>query len=550
MALESLRLSFILEAERRGLLPLDQPGYAAIALSRHGPAHLQALQGLLTGGDPAMGLPSFRGTLLDPAVGGPFSPLPITTLDETLRTTRGWDLHAVGARHEAGLAARAVRKQQGSYFTPEAIADRLVAEALSHGTPRIHDPAMGCGAFLVSALRRLAADAAPAERARLALNCLHGTDRDPVAVGLALLGIWLEIGDPTLAPRELQRNLRVADGLLDWPEGIEVVLGNPPFLNVERLDAAERAALRSRFPGLRGRFDLFVCFVEQALDRLPPGGRLGLVLPRAFLSEEYAEGTRARLLHEAQVLEVRENPAFCPIPTISLLARAGAAPRDHVVRLQPAASVPQALFERMPGLVLRTDRSAQELEEALRLFADGMPLGRVAIATWGVRGVPISRFHLEAQEGPDDRPLLKGDCLRDGRLTWRGKYLRYRPADLYRPLFPELFERPKIVVAKVTGARGLEAAIDRDGYYTDDSLICLQPKYQLADLDPTVARRHRLALDPADVELSRSYPLETILRALQSPETRHVFDTLLGSGLNVYPAALKRLPIRIGSDRA
>lgn len=537
MALERLRLAFVLAAERRGLLPLQ-----ADALTRDG-SGLDALQARLTRGDD--GLPSFAGTLLDPAVAGPLVPQPLEALEETLQATSGWDLHAVGTLYEGMLAARAVRTQQGSFFTPRAIAEGLVATALDGlAAPRLLDPAMGCGAFLVAALRRLATGG---DRTRLALACLHGRDQDPVAVGLAVLGLWLEIADPTLDPRALLTNLRVADGLAPI-RGFDVVLGNPPFLSVERLAAPRRAELRARFAGLRGRFDLYVCFVQAALDALGPGGRLGFVLPRAFLSEDYAASTRARLLGQTSLVELAETPPFCPVPTVTLVAQRGRPAERHAVAVHAGSvghRVPQALFERMPGLVLRTDRSAQELESALDLFEAGLPLGRVAIATWGVRGVPIARFHLEAPELLEDRPLVKGDCLQDGVLTWRGKYLRYRPRELYRPLFPELFERPKIVVAKVTGARGLQAAIDRDGYYTDDSLICLQPKYQLADLDPALARRHRLALDPADVELSRSFSLEVLLECLRAPETRRVFDTLLGSGLNVYPAALKRLPIKI-----
>lgn len=543
--LERLRLAFILEAERRGLLPLATSPYADVSLTRHGSSRLQALQALLSTG--ASRLPSFEGTLLDPAVAGPLVPGPPETIEATLLATRHWDLHAVGAMHEGMLDARAARTAQGSFFTPPAIAEPLAASALEGlMRPRLLDPAMGCGAFLLSALRHLAGGLEPPERASLALHSLHGHDPDPIAVGLAALGLWLEIGDPTLRPNELLRNLQVADGLSTSTEGFDVLLGNPPFLNIERLPSSRRDELRARFPRLRGRFDLYVCFVEQALDRLKPGGWLGFILPKAFLSEEYAAPTRARLLSETSLIALTENPAFCPVPTVSLLARKGPPEPTHAVALRSDSArheVPQALFRRMPGVVIRTDRSAFDLERALRLLTSGLPLGRVAVATWGVRGVPISRFHLETPEGPEDRPLIKGDCLRDGQITWRGKYLRYRPHELYRPLFPELFERPKIVVAKVTGSRGLEVAIDREGYYTDDSLICLQPKYQLADLDPAIARRHRLDLSPADVELSRAFPLETLLRFLQAPETRLVFDSLLGSGLNVYPSALKRLPV-------
>jgi hypothetical protein len=106
------------------------------------------------------------------------------------------------------------RKITGSYYTPARLVECLLAstldpvleEALGRSDPekqllalRICDPACGSGRFLVAAGRRLAArlaalrggDYTGSLRDVLA-NCLHGMDRDPLAVELCRLTLWLE----------------------------------------------------------------------------------------------------------------------------------------------------------------------------------------------------------------------------------------------------------------------------------------------------------------------------------------------------------------------
>jgi hypothetical protein len=112
------------------------------------------------------------------------------------------------------------RKQSGSFYTPRALTEFVVRETLTPLTRdrsadeiinlRILDPSMGSGAFLVAACRHLAAayeralvaeqrlsepeidDAAQAEFRRLvAQRCLYGVDKNPTAVELARLSLWL-----------------------------------------------------------------------------------------------------------------------------------------------------------------------------------------------------------------------------------------------------------------------------------------------------------------------------------------------------------------------
>ena len=122
------------------------------------------------------------------------------------------------------------RRRSGSHYTPRALTEpivrrtlepilaRLRAEQGSPGPPRperildlrICDPALGSGAFLVEACRQLgdalveswrAHDAAPEippgedevvfARREIARRCLYGVDRNPLALDLARLSLWL-----------------------------------------------------------------------------------------------------------------------------------------------------------------------------------------------------------------------------------------------------------------------------------------------------------------------------------------------------------------------
>ncbi len=141
------------------------------------------------------------------------------------------------------VAGRAARKATGTFYTPRSITTHLVRRTLeplvTGASPeqvlslRVVDPAMGSGAFLVAVCRYLAAayesatidaggchpsDISDADRRAfrriVAQQCLFGVDRNPMAVQLARLSLWL----CTLAPDRpltfLDHHLVVGDSLV------------------------------------------------------------------------------------------------------------------------------------------------------------------------------------------------------------------------------------------------------------------------------------------------------------------------------------------------
>lgn len=133
------------------------------------------------------------------------------------------------------------RKESGTFYTPRSLADYLVRETLAPLTAtatadrilslRVLDPAMGSGAFLVSACRFLAqayeqalaredrplpaTDAVRAEiRRTIARQCLFGVDLNPMAVQLARLSLWLTTLTTDAPLTFLDHHLRTGDSLI------------------------------------------------------------------------------------------------------------------------------------------------------------------------------------------------------------------------------------------------------------------------------------------------------------------------------------------------
>lgn len=138
---------------------------------------------------------------------------------------------------DAGAKGNA-RKTSGSYYTPDSLVETLLDCALDpvleHAEAnggaeaildlKVIDPACGSGHFLLGAARRMAGRVAalrnpdaPDEQAALrdvVSRCIHGVDRNPMAVELAKVALWIESVSPGQPLGFLDANIRCGDALL------------------------------------------------------------------------------------------------------------------------------------------------------------------------------------------------------------------------------------------------------------------------------------------------------------------------------------------------
>lgn len=154
----------------------------------------------------------------------------------------------VGRTQEGSTAGNA-RKLSGSYYTPDSLVQELIKSALdpvieqhlaAHpASPteallaiRVIDPACGSGHFLLAAARRLAEKLAQLRSLEggqgggtrpqdyrhalreVVAHCIYGVDRNPMAIELARMALWLEGYEEGRPLGFLDHHLQVGDALL------------------------------------------------------------------------------------------------------------------------------------------------------------------------------------------------------------------------------------------------------------------------------------------------------------------------------------------------
>jgi N-6 DNA Methylase len=585
------RVLFLLFAEARGLVPSWHPIYrdgytiAALAsrLERRGDprgtwAALQAIARLAHAGCSAgdLRVTAFNSRLFSPsaaplldhlalndrAVGealeslafhaGPRGRQRISYADlgvEQLGSVYEQLLDDVPDRHAEAVSAR---KTSGSFYTPLALTDYLVRvtlgplvegrDAAAILSLRVLDPAMGSGAFLVSACRFLASaveramivegtlgehEIAEPDRAHLrrlvAQRCLFGVDANPMAVQLAELSLWLA----TLAAEHpisfLEHHLRRGDSLigarpadvmrqspggrraggpplpldplLDSQEALAALLParaeleQQPDTSAEIVREKERALTTlQRHPALvrwRAACDVWCAF---AMTDAAPPGRYAMLIDHAFGRAPALPRDRVAAEFDRVTSEARAAGAFhwpLEFPEVFL---------DRQGRPRPDAGF-DAVLGNPPWEMLRADPGAGAARIALGRFARSSGLY-----------VAQSRGHTNAYQLFLERVLTLlrpggrlGLLVPSGLLTDSGSGpLRRVLVERHRFESAAVFENRRAIFPIHRGLRF--AAITAVHSGTTGAVHCrfgLDSAQQSAALDPARGEGFTLSLTPA-----------------------------------------------------
>jgi adenine-specific DNA methylase len=182
------------------------------------------------------------------------------------------------------------QKLRGGYYTEPDIAAFLTRWALARGAKRILEPSCGDGVFL-EAIARLHHGI---------VEGVVGFELDPVEAKKARGRIR--------AAKDIAFQVNATDFLrwfvsraVDDP-AFDAVVGNPPFIRYQYLEAGQQALAEQTFAKYGLRFtkhtNAWVPFVVTSLALLRPGGRLAMVVPAELLHVLHAKSLRDFILGE------------------------------------------------------------------------------------------------------------------------------------------------------------------------------------------------------------------------------------------------------------
>ena len=139
------------------------------------------------------------------------------------------------------------------------------------------------------------------------------------------------IAGQLLPDEEEMRRVNPFDWEAEFPEamaagGFDAVIGNPPYIRIQVMK--EWAPLEVEFykrayaAASKGNYDIYVVFVERALQLLNEHGRMGYILPHKFFQAKYGEPLRelvARGRHLSQIVHFGDQQVFSGATTYTCL---------------------------------------------------------------------------------------------------------------------------------------------------------------------------------------------------------------------------------------
>jgi hypothetical protein len=195
----------------------------------------------------------------------------------------------------------------------------------------ICDPACGSGAFLNQVLEYLIAEhryldelesqlfgtpmVLPNVENQILENNIFGVDINEESVEIARLSLWLRTAKKGRKLSSLNSNIKVGNSLIDDPAvagdlafnwekefpqvfakgGFDVVVGNPPYVNINTLPEIHEYLKENYSEIHTGYNDLMYYFIYSSINMLNPNGKYGVITSNYFLGNDYAKGIRKYL---------------------------------------------------------------------------------------------------------------------------------------------------------------------------------------------------------------------------------------------------------------
>ena len=397
------------------------------------------------------------------------------------------------------------KNRKGQYFTPaeivSSITEKIITKA-NYFNLKILDPACGSGHFLISAFKRLFSfyledGHSPAEAAlHIIKNSIFGSDTDETAIEIAKFNITTIAG---LSSSDTD-NIYVDDFLSDADifsrgklrESFDCIIGNPPWGS--DITADKKLFYKQSYSCAKSGVNSFTLFLEKSLSLLKHNGRLGFLLPEAYLNIKAHSQSRKDILSSCRIEEISTwgeqfKNVFAPSTSIILQKDSSDARKTHVVKIQGKEQrikktqtlIPQSHFSKTHESIfnIKFEQKAESLINTIN-SCDSIYLQNNASFFLGIV-TGNNNHHLFdsfSDEHPD--PIITGKDMIPFKIKTPTKYFCFKPENLQQTASIEYYKKPDKFLYKFIGSR-LTFAYDNEGRFSLNNVNGFIPRSLLID---------------------------------------------------------------------
>ena len=343
--------------------------------------------------------------------------------------------------------------------------------------------------------------------------------------------------------------------------GFDIVIGNPPYVNVEKIDSTIKNNINS-FETAYKKYDLYILFYEKSLQLLKKGGVLSFITSNKFLSQEYGLILRKELLKNTIETIVNFNYDIfdnATVRTCILILNKQKPKYQHSIQLIDINSkkdtdkfvnrkydiVFQNVFETTEYNNFRINLTEEKMSILDRIDKNCIRLEEICSVNYGLRPISLS--------GKEKTEFIKDNFFNGYKKYFEGKdtggwiinsyrYLNYLKEDIYNPMFEELFENPKLAgLCTLSEINKLRFIYDEKNYYANHSVAILTLWHLFENVNNSTIKRN---ISAEKIQLSKEFDYKYLQGILNSKLIKFYVNELFYDGTHFYPNQMKALPIK------
>lgn len=271
--------------------------------------------------------------------------------------------------------------------------------------------------------------------------------------------------------------------MFDVKEGFDVLIGNPPYINISNLKPDEyRLELRNKFRSAKNKSDTYAFFLEQGFNLLKSQGTLSYIIPQTWKATDSFSKLREIIFKDKSISKIvdLEFGTFDAIvkPMVVVISNAfGKYSSIEVFNdsFEKTSEIKISEVIKDSTLSINTTLNKEQKRVFQVIEKDSVPLENIIQFSRGIKTSDDSRFIHTSAKNKDYKKVFRGKNIKGFEMNWNGEYVWYRP-DLMKEKVgsvshtKEFFEVPqKLVTQRVNSSMQLLCAYDDNRNYFLDT---------------------------------------------------------------------------------
>ncbi len=266
--------------------------------------------------------------------------------------------------------------------------------------------------------------------------------------------------------------------------GFDCIIGNPPYVNVFNLPAADVDYYSAKYKTFKNKYDLYGFFLERGIGLLRNDGLLGFITSRTWLTIDSFSKLREFLLKGGRVskiilmpsktfqnatvetailLYIKDNYSTNQIENKIAVLECDGSQQTFVHKRE----IPQRIFLDSSSFSFNLTWDIGKGEIFTKIEKGSFSLGEVFSFSLGVKTSDNERFVLKEKKSKFDLPVFRGRDIFRYKIEPNGLWLHYDTDEIKklhgaRPRDPISFLRSEKIVLREISQQELIATLDEE----------------------------------------------------------------------------------------